>query len=140
MTESVDWCHKKWKLAEQGDLAVKSIVKTGVLKFVDQCHRRDPNAIVTKDNEFCFNMALPFMDGAYPDDMMTITRDLYESFENPDEDTLLIKMLLQFAIEVADKRAFRKHKFSKSPEEAKFKPNYMDSSDLIAAIKKYESK
>lgn len=83
-------------------------------------------------------MAYPGFDGNYPDDIVSTARDIYNSYEYPDEEPILIKKLLQFTVEMADRRANKKHGFQASEEEKAFKPDYMKLSELLEALKSYK--
>ena len=56
---------------------------------------------------------------------MAFIRDMYSSYTYIDEETKLIILHLQKAIEIADQRALNRHGYSGSEEEQKYKPPYL---------------
>ena len=106
---------QKWAIDEK---------KTGVLKFADQALRRDGDILIS-DNKLLIHFNLGGCGGCYPDDVLGVIRDIYESFPDKDDATLQIIKALNMAIQVADIRAMKKHGYYWSKEEADYVPPYI---------------
>lgn len=106
---------QKWTIDEK---------KTGVLRFADQNLRRDGDIQVV-DNKLIVKLNNGKGGGCYPDDVLSVVRDIYDSFDTKDDETIKIIKLLNQAIELADCRALKRHGYSWNKEEADYLPPYL---------------
>jgi len=109
---------QKWEIDEDK--------KKDVLKFKNG--HLGSEYINVEGNKLIFTMKSKDERGVYPDDVLAIVRDILFSYKGPkaDQYTKFAICSVTNAISSLDKRAFEKHGYSRSEEQAKYVPPWKD--------------